>query len=254
MDVVWLEEAVRGRGGGPRLWDDPELRVFGYAEPWADLSCEHHARGRSEWTPFVIRWERRADGGKRQELLFRLPTIRSCCITDDFRRAAWWHDVDWAVRVWGEADAGALRDELMIHRAEILAEIRALIPKPTPAGVRAFADFRAERDDEDAARDLANQRYWEAMVQQDQARRWTDRAGSGFGSGSHAPRSGPTPAGDCFAVLRLRPDATLAQVKARHRSLVLLHHPDRGGDPAEFLVVQDAYERALTLVRGRPGK
>lgn len=254
MDVVWSAEPIRGRGGEPSLLDDPDLRPFGYAAPWEGLRCDHHARGRVEWTPFVIRWGRRADGARYQDLLFRLPAIRSCCVADDFRRAAWWHDVEWAVRVWGEADGGSLADELAAHRAAILHELRAVIPRPTPAALRDFAAFRADRDAEDASRDRANRAFWEALVRQDADQRWRQaRSGAGFGAG---PRPGGIDPGlaDCFAVLRLPPDATLAQVRARHRALAMIHHPDRGGDPAEFLVVQDAYERASALIRSRSGR
>ena len=48
-----------------------------------------------------------------------------------------------------------------------------------------------------------------------------------------------------LATLGLDPDATLEQVKASHRRLVKVHHPDSGGDPAKFREVQVAYERAV---------
>ena len=53
------------------------------------------------------------------------------------------------------------------HRAAILHELRAVIPRPTPAALRDFAAFRADRDAEDAARDRTNRAFWETLVRQD---------------------------------------------------------------------------------------
>jgi len=235
MFIVWQKRPVKGRGGGSPLLDDPELRNFGYAPPWRGLRCEHHGGGRVEWTPFVVEANRR-DGQLRQDLLYRLPAIRSCCIEDDFNRAAWWHDVDWAIKLWGEQGDRSLDAELARNRATILADLRQVIRKPTPASIRDFATFRSAREAEDQARDEANRTYWAKQtrqhheeVQADQERRPSD----------------------CFAALNLRPDATLDQVKARHRELVKQHHPDRGGDPAKFRVMRDAYERAVADLERR---
>ena len=45
-----------------------------------------------------------------------------------------------------------------------------------------------------------------------------------------------------FSVLGLCPDATLRDVRRAYRRLALIHHPDRGGDPAKFREVTDAFE------------
>ena len=79
MAIAWQQVTIRGRGGGPPLLSDPELRNLGYAPPWAELRCEHHGNGRVDWTPFIVEDERR-DGQIRQNLVFRLPSIRSCCV------------------------------------------------------------------------------------------------------------------------------------------------------------------------------
>ena len=228
MFVVWREEVVKGRGGGPFLLDDSDLRASGYAEPWRGLRCEHHGGGRVAWTPFVVE-EERVDGQIRQKLLFRLSTIRSCCVADDFNRAAWWHDAEWAIRVWGESGDYPLDDDLARDRPAILSGLREVIPRPTPAAVRAFAEFRSDRDDEDQARDSANRDYWNEQVRRNQRQISDDRE-------SRPP--------DCFKVLGLRQDSTLDQIKRRHRHLAKQHHPDRGGDPSQFRIIQDAYERA----------
>ena len=143
MFIAWQKLPVKGRGGGPFLAGDP-----GYAPPWRGLRCEHHGGGRAEWTPFVAQPERHA-GQLRQKLIYALPPIRSCCVEDDFHRAAWWHDVDWAVKLWEELGDGPILDELSRDRAAILAEIREVVRKPSPAGLRDFAAFRAEREAED---------------------------------------------------------------------------------------------------------
>jgi len=230
MFIAWQRLPVKGRGCGPFLAGDP-----GYAQPWRGLRCEHHGGGRAEWTPFVVHLERHA-GQLRQKLIYTLPPIRSCCIEDDFHRAAWWHDVDWAVKLWGELGDGLILDELSRDRAAILAEIREVVRKPSPAGIRDFAAFRAERQAEDKGRDEANRAYWAGRVHQNQEQARVDRK--------------QRPAG-YFAVLGLRPDATLDQIKARHRERVKQHHPDRGGDPAKFREIQDAYERAVADLERR---
>ena len=233
MEIAWQRLPIKGRGGGPPLMDDPELRNLGYAPPWGGLRCDHHGGGRLEWTPFVVEDER-CDGQIRQKLVFRLPSIRSCCIADDFNRAAWWHDLELALKLWGESDEGNFDAELNLDRRNLLAGLRAVIPRPTPAGLRDFADFRSERDTEDKARDRANQAYW-----QERLRLLADQDGPRPGQHHHSVPSG------YFAVLGLKSSATLSQLKARHRELVKRHHPDRGGEAARFREVQDAYERAV---------
>jgi hypothetical protein len=43
-------------------------------------------------------------------------------------------------------------------------------------------------------------------------------------------------------VLFLAPNAPWEVIKAAHKALVSMHHPDHGGDTAEFRRVQEAYE------------
>lgn len=54
-------------------------------------------------------------------------------------------------------------------------------------------------------------------------------------------------AGDAFSILELQPPCTVATVKSAYRRLAKQLHPDVGGDPAEFLKLQQAYQRALLL-------
>ena len=241
MYIAWQQLPVKGRGGGPFLDGPP-----GYAPPWRGLRCDHHGGGRDEWTPYVVEDERR-DGMVRQRLVFQLPPIRSCCIQDEFTRAAWWHDVDWAIRLWAELDAGPRAADRVNDRAGIAADLRAVIRKPSPAGIRDFTAFRAAREGEDHARDEANRIYWTRQVEQEREH----GQGQGHRQKKGGGRGAEPPPADCFAVLGLKPDATLARVKARHRALAMSHHPDRGGDPARFREVQDAYERALADIERR---
>ena len=45
-----------------------------------------------------------------------------------------------------------------------------------------------------------------------------------------------------YAILGVSSDATPAQIKAAYRDLVRLTHPDRGGDPDAFILLNQAYE------------
>ena len=233
--IAWQADPIKGRGGGPFLVGEPS-GLAGYAEPWRGLRCEHHGGGRTEWTPFLVNDERR-DGKLRQNLLYRLPAIRSCCVADELHRAAWWHDVDWALKLWADLGDASQADAIARDRSAILAGLREFVPKPNPAGLRAFAGFRADREVEDQARDLANQAYWAEQVRR------------------HQPQADDTPRipqpSDGFRILNLPPGATLDQIKARHRVLAKLHHPDRGGEPARFRTIQAAYESILAAYHRR---
>ena len=235
--IAWQALPVKGRGGGSFLEVETDGRAA-YAAPWRGLRCEHHGGGRTEWTPFLVAAER-SQGQIRQKTLYRLPAIRSCCVADDYRRAAWWHDVEWAIKLWGELGDGPQAEASAAARSTILAELREVVPKPSAAGLRAFATFRARREAEDLARDIANRIYWDERVRRHQTQPQEAIA--------HA-----TEPGVGFAVLNLKPTATLDQIKARHRVLAKEHHPDRGGDPARFRTIQAAYEAVLADYHRRP--
>lgn len=77
------------------------------------------------------------------------------------------------------------------------------------------------------------------------------RRGAAGGASGHGPlhaAAGVRSAAYHLTVLGLAPGATLAQVKAAYREKVKEHHPDSGGDVAEFLRLQEAYEFLLTRV------
>jgi DnaJ-domain-containing protein 1 len=54
-----------------------------------------------------------------------------------------------------------------------------------------------------------------------------------------------TPTEDCFVVLGLRSGATAEMIQARYRELAKQHHPDKGGESAEFNRIKDARDRAM---------
>jgi hypothetical protein len=60
------------------------------------------------------------------------------------------------------------------------------------------------------------------------------------------PQSVPPPTTDQlrkahFKTMKLRPTATVEQVKARYKKLVMTAHPDRGGSAQEFSRITEAY-------------
>jgi hypothetical protein len=59
-------------------------------------------------------------------------------------------------------------------------------------------------------------------------------------NGGHAP---------WWDVLGVKPAATHAEVITAYRMLVKVHHPDAGGDPAQFRRLRAAYDDALATIR-----
>jgi DnaJ-class molecular chaperone len=49
----------------------------------------------------------------------------------------------------------------------------------------------------------------------------------------------------CFETMGLAPTATPDEVKQAWRQLAGVHHPDKGGDAAEFSRLRKAYQEAL---------
>ena len=100
-------------------------------------------------------------------------------------------------------------------------------------------------------------REWEEQSRRDREERerryqnYQANEGQSRRDDGDSARSMPWEARGPLSVLGLTTAATFAQVKARHRELALQHHPDRGGDAAEFRKIQAAYEVACRIVAGR---
>ena len=47
---------------------------------------------------------------------------------------------------------------------------------------------------------------------------------------------------DPFKVLGLKRSASDEDIKTKYRELILVHHPDKGGDQEEFIRIQEAYD------------
>jgi hypothetical protein len=255
--IVWRDRPVKGKGGGPFLLGDKFLRGTYDACCWKPLACKHRGEGRVAHTPLLMISERK-DGKPRQRVLYRFPTIRSCCIADRFNRAAWWYEVrsflDHVDDCYCEEGTYLPRD-----RAAILAKLLEVVPRPTPLGRAEFEAYRLEMEREREARDEADRAWWareserlreergrrsaeEARrAREEQARAWRD-----FEERIRGMAGTPGPA-DCFAVLEIRPNATADEVKAAYRRLVKVHHPDMGGDADAFNRVKVAYDRAMLL-------
>ena len=58
----------------------------------------------------------------------------------------------------------------------------------------------------------------------------------------------------CLTILGLLPPVTAEDVKQAYLAKAKAMHPDRGGDPAEFVLLQKAFEEANEFVRFKAGK
>ncbi|MCE9631008.1 MAG: hypothetical protein K8S94_09905 [Planctomycetia bacterium] len=59
---------------------------------------------------------------------------------------------------------------------------------------------------------------------------------------------------ECLAILGLRPPLTLEDVKQAYLAKALKAHPDRGGDPQEFIRLQKAFDEANDFVKFKASK
>eukprot|EP00397_Hematodinium_sp_SG-2012_P006871 GEMP01006908.1.p1 GENE.GEMP01006908.1~~GEMP01006908.1.p1 ORF type:complete len:1003 (+),score=283.75 GEMP01006908.1:49-3057(+) len=57
-----------------------------------------------------------------------------------------------------------------------------------------------------------------------------------------------------YDVLGVKPTATDKQVRTAYRMLCLKHHPDKGGDPAQFLAIQRAYHTIMEMRKEERGE
>lgn len=55
----------------------------------------------------------------------------------------------------------------------------------------------------------------------------------------------PKSIAECYKTLGIPPGSSVAEVKNAYRKLALIHHPDLGGNPQEFIRIHRLYEQAL---------
>jgi DnaJ domain len=257
--IVWRQRPVKGKGGGPFLIRDADF--LEHLTCWMPLRCEHRGDGRVAHTPLVMTSSRTvfaADAQPRQKLLVRFPTIRSCCIADRFARAAWWYRVNLVISSWDEGDRNApLVKDFSRDGPDMLRKLRSVVPRPSARGEDEFTTYRLGKEAEHEIKKKAERDWWwshgpgrdqreaetRARQQAEEDRRRQEDRIRDLLRGLDDPT--------CFAVLGLGPDATIDQVKGRYRDLAKRHHPDRGGDAAEFRRIVAAYDEACDLLAGR---
>jgi hypothetical protein len=71
---------------------------------------------------------------------------------------------------------------------------------------------------------------------------------------SHAAPSPDAQIPECLAILGLRPPLTLEDVKQAYMAKAMKAHPDRGGDPQEFIRLQKAFDDANEFVKFKASK
>ena len=179
------------------------------------LRCSHAGPGRVARTPLLV-YARRVGGRPRQELLDRLPTLRSCCMKDAFLLAAWWRAVEERMTAWENGDGVEYRF-LARDKGAILTKLRQVAPRPSRAGRAAFTAFRLKKEAE-------AEQFWEDAFDQLRGSAW-------------------------WQVLGVSPTATEKETRAVYHRLVMQHHPDRGGDAKTFMRVKEAYEAACRRFR-----
>ncbi len=82
--------------------------------------------------------------------------------------------------------------------------------------------------------------------------RWRE---SSFYARREEAEDGPSPWGPAaLGRLGLRAPCTREDIKAAYRRRAMEAHPDRGGDPAEFQAVEDAYRRLSRAAEGPNGE
>src|SRR5262249_37846614 len=90
------------------------------APAWTPPRCAHAGPGGASSIPRLLHSQRRG-GPPRQVLLRRLPAVRSCCLTEPFLVAAWWHAVAGHLRFLAEEDDGVAGRHLARDRGAVLA-------------------------------------------------------------------------------------------------------------------------------------
>jgi hypothetical protein len=267
MYIVWRRRPIRtdrraelfvaydglpGRDAARRVLNGGRRKVGGSqgGPAWKPLFCDHKGPGRLACTPLLVH-SRRDGGSPRQEALYRFPTIRTCCLQDPFLLAAWWYDVRWNIGYFEQSNDGPVSDFIARDKRALLAKLREVVPPPTRRGSRKFTAYRLQKEgdqerDRNAFIDALRRQAEEDARREQEARRSREEFFQAEGA-----FAGGNPADDCWAVLGLRRTATLEEVKARYRALLMEHHPDREGDKETCQKIMAAYAKACRTFAGR---
>jgi hypothetical protein len=198
------------------------------------------------WTPRLVH-SRRVDGQPRQQVLYLLPALRSCCILDPLIRAAWWAAIeDWEAQILEGLTDEETERFLTSHHDTIFARLRDRVPPATSRGRELLTEHclavERLRQEQERLRQEEQQRWEEARRRQEQQRQEQQRR-----------RARAAAAGELrwWDVMGLSPTATWLEVQQRYRELVMLVHPDRGGDDRQMALLNAAREQAEAELRGR---
>jgi hypothetical protein len=150
----------------------------------------------------------------KRPLWYPGPTIRECCIEAEhgMSLAAWWWE---ALHRFADLRNGGLPDReitaaLLEQEDYILSLLEEQIPRPTAKQAAEYEKHRAT-------------------------------------AGLKKRRLRPRLAGP-LAVLGLAWPCTRGDLEARYRAILKTHHPDKGGNPDEFIRLKAIYERIRPLI------
>jgi hypothetical protein len=191
----------------------------------------------------VVIHNTRTAAGPRNKVLFRYPTIRTCCIQESFIRAAWWFTVEEYDHLSLPRDS-ALAALLDRDRPKILSDLEEVVLRPSEkwkelflryAGSRVFRRYqdhqnRLEAERRRQAEELRRQQ--EERAQQEAAEQ-AERMRWGWRYRYQ----------QYFDVLGLPTSASEEEMKKRFRELAKAHHPDRGGDLAMMKRINEAHRQ-----------
>lgn len=129
--------------------------------------------------------------------------------------------------------ANAWKSQYIADYVEMLSKLAGAAPKKSRRA-KTFSDYMREAQEEVNRASAQRQQYYGAYTS------FNSNFTGGFGSA--ATQTPPEPA--WAKILGVKATATKDEIKARYRTLAKENHPDRGGDPAKFAKISEAYEQA----------
>jgi len=184
-------------------------------------------------TPQVLEAYRES-GKPKHRVVWTGSSFRLCCVELPQQRIGWWRNVMASV----EYKCGSA--VTTPAWAAVLAKIAQTIPRPTADEDSVYdegwMDHTFERQRAAETWDAYARRVWHEAVQNCRTGKpkvkwtWVNIGGSP-----------PSSMLDPCTVLGLPADFTSTQLKDAYRRAAREHHPDRGGDAAQFRKITDAY-------------